>query len=143
MKILLLQDIKGIGRKYDVKEVKEGYARNFLLPRKLAVVADERALSMKAESEIYERTLLDKNRALAKDIENQAIVFKVKTGDKKEVFGSIKKEDIKKVLIDRGFDIVDVILPHPLKKIGDHSVEIAFGRGIKGRAMVTLQSIEE
>ncbi|MDP2695986.1 MAG: 50S ribosomal protein L9 [bacterium] len=138
MKVVLLQDIKGIGRKHDVKNVKDGYARNFLLAKKLAVIADGHGLKLKSEADASERAVLQKHQDAANAISKQALEFKVKVGDKKEVFGSVNRDMIASALKEKGFDVADVLLAQPLKKIGDHTVEITIGRGIKGKVKVTL-----
>ena len=87
MKVLLLQDLKGLGKRYDIKEVKEGYARNFLFPRKLAMCADEKATRMKKAAEIKEAGELAHLRAKAEQLKGERLVFKVRVGERGEVFG--------------------------------------------------------
>lgn len=143
MKVLLIQDIKGLGRKNEIKNVNDGYARNFLFPGKLAVLADDRALKMKLEAEKQEKTLVASYRSLAEKLGKQNLEFFMKTGDKNEVFGSVKKEDIRNSLLKLGLINKDakILLPMPLKDLGEHKVEINFGKGISGVIKIILKPI--
>ncbi len=138
MKVLLLQDVKKLGKKYDVKEVSDGYARNFLIARKLAVPADEAAMKLKSETDRRENELIGKYQQLAERLKSEVLEFRVRAGGKGEVFGSITSEQIKKVLREKGFGEPEVVLNHPLRSIGEHRVEVSFGKGIKGEARVNL-----
>ncbi len=144
MKVILLEDIKNLGKKLDVKNVSDGYVRNFLLPKKLVKIATKEAIkgleSQKAKLEQQEQELKSKTEKLAKDLNNQEFKFKVKIGKKEEVFGSIGKEDIKKALIDeKGID-AKVLLEKPLKTLGEYQVEINLGKGVKTKINIILHS---
>lgn len=139
MKVLLLQDVKSIGRCLEVKDVSDGYARNFLFPRKLAVPADATALKTKAAAEAQEKSIIEKYQKLAARLIKEPLEFKVKTGPKNEVFGAINKEAIKKNLSQKGFGGVDIFLSQPIKKLGEQKVAVNFGRGVKGEAKIILK----
>ncbi len=134
MKVILLENIKGLGNKYDIKNVSDGYARNFLISRKLAKAASETAIkeleSQKAEYERQEQEIKAKAEKSAEDLSGLKFDFKVKTGKKGEVFGSVSAEDIKKSLIEKGIE-AEILLDKPLKSLGEHQVEINFGKGVK------------
>jgi large subunit ribosomal protein L9 len=138
MKVLLLQDVRGVGRKNEVKEVTDGYARNFLIARKLAVAANEQAMKYKSEVDANEQALIKKYQTLAEKIGKESFELSVKTGGKGEVFGSVTKEDIRKHLSERGFTEGEVVLPKPIKSTGEHLVEINFGKGIVGKLKVIV-----
>ncbi|TSC88822.1 MAG: large subunit ribosomal protein L9 [Parcubacteria group bacterium Gr01-1014_3] len=140
MKVLLLQDVRGVGRKNEVKEVSDGYARNFLIARKLAVAANESAMKFKAEVDANEQAAINRYKALAEKISKESFEFFVKTGAKGEVFGSVTKEDVRKHLSEKGFSEVEVVLPKPIKFTGEHMVEINFGKGIVGKLKVKVSS---
>lgn len=136
--MLLLQDIKKIGRKYDVKEVADGYARNFLIARKLAVLADAQALKLKENFEKGEQARMVAARAGAERLKSEILEFKVRSGVKGEVFGSVTAADIKKALEDKGFSDFSVDLEQSLRFLGDREVDILFGKETAGKVKVRL-----
>ena len=140
MKVLLLQDLKGLGKRYDIKEVKEGYARNFLFPRKLAMCADEKATRMKKAAEIKEAGELAHLRAKAEQLKGERLVFKVRVGERGEVFGGIHAAQIEKALGNRGYEGIGVKLPHPLKSLGAHEVEVHWSHGVSAAVKVVLET---
>ncbi len=144
MKIILLQDIRGLGRKYDIKDVSDGYARNFLLPKKLAEAATGAALKnvmeLKSKIDAEREKLIAELKAEAEKIKGKKIVFKMKTGEKGEVFGSVTARDIKDELEKMGVFHAVPVLPKPLKIIGETKVEISFGEGIKTEIEVGVES---
>ncbi len=143
MKIILLQDVKNFGRKFDVKNVKDGYARNFLLPRGLAKIANDKIInelaSQKAAWEKQEQKIKNNLEALAKNLAEQEFKFTLKTGKKGEVFGSINKDDIKNKL---AIPDAEINLERPIKKLGEHQVEIVLGGGVKTKIKVVIEPIE-
>lgn len=138
MKVLLLQDIRKIGKKYDVKDVADGYARNFLIARKLAVPADATALKIKAAAEKGKQELLAKYSAAAAKLKSEVLEFPVRSGSKGEVFGSVTAADIKKALEGKGFSDFEVELEQSLRFLGEREVEVVFGKGIRGKVKVKL-----
>ena len=132
MKIILLQDIKGLGKKLDVKNVSNGYAMNFLIPKGLVKIATDLAVkkleTQKACQEKEEKETKIELEKIAKNLENQEFEFTVKTGEKGEVFGSVGKDDIKALI---GIKDIKVNLERPIKTLGEHQMEIDLGKGIK------------
>jgi len=141
MKVMFLQDVRGVGKKFDIKEVSDGYARNFLILKKLAIPATEKAERARKEFETKEGRLLESHKKLLDQLKNTPLEFKVRVGDKNEVFGSITKEEIKKAIQKITKFDGEVILPQPLKILGEHSVEINLGRGFRGQVKVALKAI--
>lgn len=151
MKIILLQDVRGIGRKYDVKEVSDGYARNFLIPRKLGKPATQEALSgLKRQKENWEKQtdiLKEKLKKIQEDLENKPLLFKLKLGEKEKVFGSITKKGIEEALkaLPTGRQevvkdlLIEVNLHRPIKTLGSHQVEISLGRGVAGDIQIKVE----
>lgn len=124
----------------EVKEVSDGYARNFLIAKKLAVPASEGAMKLKSETTRRENELVNRYRQLAERLKSEVLEFGVRAGEKGEVFGSVTAEQIRKALHEKGFGEVEVSLNQPLRSIGSHQVEVNFGRGIKGEAKVSLRA---
>lgn len=146
MRVILLQDIKGFGRKFEVKEAKDGYARNFLLPRKLAMVATEAELEkLDREKKVAaekRQQLISKLKEEARRIEDLTLEFKLKTGEKNEVFGSISERDIENALKERGFGDVRANLKQPLKSLGERKLEVNLGEGIKAGLKILICQLE-
>lgn len=149
MKMILLQDIRGFGKKFDVKEVKDGYARNFLLPNGLAKIANEKSLKeleiQKASQEIKEKEIREKLEKLAKAISGKELRFKVKTGEKEEVFGSVNKEMIlteigkNHLLAEKLTENIEAELAKPFKTLGRHEIMIDLGKEIKAKTTVIIE----
>lgn len=137
MKVILLQDIHSLGKKFEVKEVSEGYARNFLFPRSLAKLGTPAALRdleqaraglAKEEAELKKRLTV-----IAKKLADTTLEFKLKVDSTGAVFGSVTKDAISKALREHGLlgkERAEIILSHPLKKLGEHRVEVHLKYGI-------------
>lgn len=123
----------------DMKNVADGYARNFLFAKKLAVPADGNAEAIKSEWEAKEKALFSHYADLVKRLETTELIFFVKTGEKGEVFESVGAKDILKAMDAKGFKDLEIQLQKPLKTLGDHSVVLSFGRGAKGALRVILK----
>ncbi len=140
MKIILLKDTQGLGKKYDLKEVSEGYARNFLLPKNLAVAATTENLTKREIFLQQDKKTIERLRDLAIKLEKEVMLFKVKTGAKGEFFGSVTKNDIVKELNKNGYKKVDIILEKPIKKIGEAEIGFDLGSGVKGKLKIFIDS---
>ncbi len=143
MKVILLENIKALGNKYDVKNVKDGYARNFLFPKGLAKIAANIEIkeleAQKAAQQKKEQEAKKQLESLAKELAGREFCFTIKTGEKDEVFGSVTKEDIKKsVSASVSNDNIEVNLEKPIKKLGEHQVEINLGGGIKTNIKINV-----
>jgi len=138
MKVILLEDVQGVGHKYEIKEVKGGYARNFLFPKKLAKIATTEALrkieSQKASWQAKEDHIKKELEAIAKNMENRSLIFFLKADDKGHPYGSVTKEMILSAIRDNNYvtkERVEIKLEHPLKELGEHQVEVDFKKDIK------------
>jgi large subunit ribosomal protein L9 len=136
MKVIFLKDIPGKAKRHDVKEVSEGYARNFLLPRGLAKPAIPAALAeLEAQKAAREKENVERARQaeeLARTLKERALEFTLKTDEAGSVFGSVKKDDILSALRAQkliGKERVEVALEHPLKSFGEHTAHLRFPRG--------------
>lgn len=142
MRVILLADVRGVGRKNEVKTVADGYGRNFLIARNLAVAADEKGMSVKGAIDAKEEAERARLLAIANKLASLTFNFEVKTGEHKEVFGSISKRDIEEAIRTKGINEGEIILEHPIKSTGEHVVEVNFGKGIQGRLKVVIRSRE-
>lgn len=130
MKVILLQDITGVGRKYDVKNVSDGYARNFLIPKKLGQVASIKAImdiekfkkQHNQEVEIRQ-DLLEKN---IKSLDGVKIIAKEKANEKGHLFSIIHAEEISKILKEQSQIEIPakmIEIEKPIKELGAHKVK--------------------
>ncbi len=140
MRILLLQDVRGVGKRNEVKTVSDGYARNLLIPKGLARVADENALAAKKALDWNQEAELLKLQSRAQELAQLKFQFTVNVGEHQEVFGSVSKKDIEKVLVERGFTEVHVELEHPIKATGEHRVNVSFGKGVTGSMHISISA---
>jgi large subunit ribosomal protein L9 len=131
MQIILTQDVKSLGKKGDLVNVSDGYARNFILPKKLGLEATPKNLNdlklQKAAEEKRQKEILDEAKALAKEIESITVNMYIKAGEGGRTFGSISTKEITNVLKEQhGFDIdkKKLQLPEPIKTIGSHTVVV-------------------
>jgi len=137
MKVLLLQDVKGIGQRMEIKNVSDGYARNFLFPQKLAILAGQKARQQQAKWQSEEAFKLKRYQDAALALQDTVFKFEVKTDARGSVFESISAQKIKKALEDKGFTVAK-IETGPLKDLGEHEVAVDFGRGVKGKARIVI-----
>lgn len=131
MKVILLKDVKGTGKKGEVKEVSDGYARNFLLAKKLAVVADNTAVKELKEKNKSQEIKAQKEYEAAveqgKKMEEMNVVIYSKAGDGGRLFGSITSKDIAEQLKKQHNIEVDkrkVSLDEPIRVLGSRKVDI-------------------
>ncbi|MBU6500967.1 MAG: 50S ribosomal protein L9 [Patescibacteria group bacterium] len=149
MKVIFLQDVKGIGRRYDVKEVADGYARNFLFVNKFAEPATETSLqkikTLKKEADKNEKGFAKHVDAIIRELKERSLEFHLKTGADGSVFGSVNKDAILKALRNTGIttnERVDIELAHPLKELGEHKIIIRFKNGAEGYIKILIRSEE-
>lgn len=149
MKIILLKDVPNTGKKNDIKEVSPGFARNFLIPKKLAVVADNDSLKKlelkkKVESENATKELKEVEAIVSK-IDGQEVEINVKTGKEGQLFESINKQKISEHLKEMGYNIdkEDVILEAPIKEIGEFPIKLKFGHNLEAEVRIIIKSLEE
>jgi large subunit ribosomal protein L9 len=136
MKIILKQDIEKLGDIGDVVEVSDGYARNYLLPRGLAVEATKGNLKSietekKAKSKKEEK-LTDGLKKIAEDIAKKPYSISRKAGEEDKLFGAVTTADISDVLKENGFDIdkKKIILESPLHELGEFSVKVKLHKNV-------------
>lgn len=147
MKIILLQDVRTIGRKHDVKEVNDGYARNFLFVNKLAEPATAAALAklekLKEISEKEDHELSKRIQEIAREISDRGIEFELPADEHGSVFGSVNKEAIAKALREHNIvrnERVEIILDHPIKKVGEYVVPVDLKKGITANLKIIIKA---
>lgn len=147
MKVILLKDIENIGKKYEVKEIKPGYARNFLIPKGLAKLATEKNLEWakkKREEEVKKaEEELAKVQEIASSLGELELEFSVKIGEKGQLFESITNQKISERLKEEGFEVKkdQIDLPEPIKELGEFPVKIHLDHNLE--AEITVMVTEE
>mgnify|MGYP002681855644 FL=1 len=145
MQLILLQKVENLGDEGDVIEVKEGYARNYLLPKKLAIKATKGSLTqidiLKRKKKQREEKELDAIRQLQKKVDGLRLEFNRKAGEKGKLYGSVTSKDI----VDKIGELLPIELerkyidlPEPIKDIGETEVKLHFGKGIYGSIKVKI-----
>ena len=132
MKVILLQDVKGTGKKNEVIEVSDGFARNCLFKKKLAIEATSteiNAIKNKQNADAYHKQ--EEKKAwmdVASKLRNKEVVCSIKCGENGKVFGSVNSKEISESLKEMGYDIdkKKILLKDPLKNVGTYDVEIKF-----------------
>ncbi len=131
MKILLRSDVKGVGRRGDIVNVSAGHARNFLLPKDLAVVANDGTVAqaevMRKAQELKAATDRESARSLASSLATKVITISAKAGNEGRLFGSITSTEIVKAIFDQTGATIDrkqVQLEVPLRQLGEHVVVV-------------------
>lgn len=149
MKVILLKDIEKLGKKYDVKEVADGYARNFLIRRGLAKPATEKLIKWAEEQRKLAikraQEQLKEVQKLASKLDGQEVEFVVKVGKQGKLFESINQIKIAKKLKEMGFDIkkTQVELEKPIKELGEFPVKINLDQGLEAEIRVVIVPEEE
>ncbi len=145
MKIMLTKDVENIGRAGEIKDVADGFGRNYLIPRKLAVLAgrgaEGEARRIKDAAARRESKEQEAARELAEEIDNKTVVVRLKVGAEDKVFGAITSEDIAKAIKQQHQVEVDrrrIELKEPLKQLGEHKVPLRLHRDVEARVNLII-----
>jgi large subunit ribosomal protein L9 len=145
MEVILKEDVPKLGHRGDVVKVAEGYGRNFLLPRKLAIEATQanKAVIEQMKQSAIRRSAVEKadSEALAKQLDAVSLTFARKAGEKDHLFGSVTSTDIAEALEQKGFNIDrrKIQLHEPLKSIGEFDIPIRLHRDVTSRVKVVVE----
>ncbi len=147
MKVMLTKDVENIGRAGEIKDVADGYGRNFLLPRKLAVVAhkgvEAEAKRIREAAGKREAKDRDEAQALADEIGDRTVVVRLRTGEEGKAFGAITNQDIAQALKQQHQVEVDhrkIELREPIKQLGEHQVQLRLHRDVTAHINLIVTS---
>ncbi len=149
MKVLLQADVESLGNAGEIVNVSDGYARNFLIPRKLAVVADEKNLRvfehLKRQTEEKVKKIKKQAESLAEKLSNLTLTIAAKAGEEGKLFGSITSINIAEELKKEGFNIdrKKILLEQPLKMIGNYEVKIKMEGNITANLKIAIVKEDE
>ncbi len=149
MKVMLLKDVYNLGRAGDVKKVADGYARNFLIPQKMAVIASVGALrqteKIQAAAAKQRELLNEEMSGLAEQIKALELTFKAKVGETGKLYGSITQQMIMDAINEKLQTNLDrhLLESQPLREVGEHNVRIRLTFDLVPEVKVTVESDEE
>ncbi len=130
MKVILLKDIETLGSAGEVVEVKNGYGRNFLIPRNEALVASAANMAQFESRRKQQETLAERDRraaeALAKKLETESITAQVKVGEEDRLFGSVTAQNVAELLDEKGYEVDRraIHLEDPIRELGVYNIEV-------------------
>ena len=145
MKVILKEDVQNLGQQGDVVEVKSGYARNYLMPQKLAILfTKQQKKSIEEAQRVEERKLereKDQLESVLKQVEDLNLSLKMQSEEDSKLFGSVTKLDIVKLLEENGVTIDKkyVDLSSPIKTLGEHKVNIVFTKEMSASFTLTVE----
>lgn len=144
MKVIFIKDLKGQGKKNEVKEVKDGYGRNFLIKNGYAIVANEENVKNHnrelKNQELKEQENIKGCEKIKEKLDKETLNFKVRTGSLDKVFGSVSSKSIYEELKKKGFNIdkKSVMIKEPISVLGTHIVEIELHKKVIAQIKVVL-----
>jgi large subunit ribosomal protein L9 len=144
MKVILKRDVKGLGREGDLKEVKDGYARNFLIPQQAAAIADKAALANwerhRGQREERDRQMRAEAEATAQRLGEMRLEVAVKAGEKNRLFGSVTSREIAQLIAREGIEVDrhQIHIGEPIKTVGEHRVNVRLLPGVDSQVVVNV-----
>lgn len=145
MKVILQKDVKDLGKVGDLVSVSEGFARNLLFPRKLALEATEKRENeynhLKRVAESKKKKAMAERQALLNKMKGTTVAFKLNAGENDKLFGTVTTSDISKGLEKLGFSVErkDIHLEEPIKVLGTHKATVRFGEGLETSIQVAVE----
>lgn len=147
MKVILLEDVKSLGKKGEIVNVNDGYARNYILPKKLGLEATSKNLNdlklQKQNDEKVAQEKLDAAKALAEEIKEKSITVKIQAGVEGRVFGSISSKEIAleaKKQLNMDIDKKKIIIPDAIKSLGTYNVNIKLHKDVTATLTVKVEA---
>jgi large subunit ribosomal protein L9 len=144
MKIILLRDIKKLGKKFEVKEVSPGYARNLLIPNGYAILADKQSLKrLESQKNIEMKKTEERqkeNEKMIKELEGKEIKIDTKIGDKGQLFEAINEQKIADKLKEMGFVVEksNIEINEPIKCQGEYLVKLKLDNNLEGKIKIII-----
>ena len=145
MKVILKEDVQNLGQQGDVVEVKSGYARNYLMPQKLAILFTKQQKKSIEEAQIVEKRKLEREKdqleSVLKQVEDLNLSLKMQSEEDNKLFGSVTKLDIVKLLEENGITIDKkyIDLSSPIKTLGEHKVSIVFTKEMSANFTLVVE----
>ena len=146
MEVILLEDVKSLGKKGQIVKINDGYARNFVLPKKLGLEATPKNLNdlklKKANEDKIAKEKLEAAKEFAKVLEESTVVVKIKSGEGGRTFGSVSSMEIAqeaKKQLDFDIDKKKIVLDEPIRTLGTHVIQIKLHKDVTAKMNVKVQ----
>ena len=149
MEVVLKEDIPNLGQMGEIVRVRDGYARNYLVPRGLVVVASKKNLkALEHEKRVIAQRrerMAKEARSVSDQLSNLTLEFPVKVGEEGRLFGSVTNQDIEKALQSKGMAVERrrILLPEPIKMVGEYEVPVRLAPDVTTHVKVTVLSDKE
>lgn len=145
MKVILLQDVKSLGKKDEIVDVSDGYARNFVLPKKLGLEATPKNLNELKLKKAHEDKVAAENlaaaQALAKQMEEESVTLSIKVGEGGRTFGAVSSKEIAEAMkkqLGHDIDKKKIVLKDPIKSVGTHTVDVKLHTKVTAKLSVKV-----
>ena len=148
MKVILLEDVENLGRKWDIREVADGYARNLLIPKKLVKPATEKeveeAEKMQAAAEAKAQKELESVEKLASKLDGYELKISVSVGDEGQLYSQVSVTQVSSALAEAGFKVSSkyIKIKEPIKELGEFPVTIEFDHGLEVEIQMIVEAAE-
>lgn len=145
MKVILQKDVKNLGKVGDLVNVSDGFARNYLFPRRMALEATEKRVNefrhLKAVAEVKKKKAVGERQELIKKIQGVNLTIKASAGETDKLFGAVTNNDISNELEKHGFSIDrrDIVLDEPIKMLGQHKAVVRLGEGLEAALSIAVE----
>ncbi|MNL23209.1 50S ribosomal protein L9 [compost metagenome] len=145
MKVILQKDVKDVGRVGELVNVSEGFARNFLFPRKLAAEATEKRVKeyehLKRVADTKKKKAQAERQELLNKVNGTTVTFKLAAGETDKLFGTVTTTDISKELQKAGFSVDrrDIVLEEPIKILGQHKAIVRYSEGMEAKIQISVE----
>lgn len=145
MKVILQEDVKNLGKVGDLVSVSNGYARNFLFPRRLAAEATEKKVAewkhLQQVAEIRKKKAQTKRKELVEKLAGMTLKFQVEAGETEKIFGSITNHDVSDALEVEGYSVDkrDIVIEEQIKVLGQHKAVINLGDGLEAEITLVVE----
>ena len=149
MQVVLLQDVRTLGKKGDIVKVNDGYARNFILPRKLGVEATKANLAQLEQQKKYEAKVAAESlaaaQALGAELNARTVTVKAKVGEGGRLFGAVSAKDVAEALKAQCGLEVDkkkIVLPDPIKALGTYQVPVRLHKDVTAKLALNVKALQ-
>ncbi len=145
MKVILQRDVKNLGKVGDLVNVSNGFARNYLFPRRMALEATEKRehefAHLKAVADVKKKKAVAERQDLIKKIQGISLTIKATAGETDKLFGAVTNHDLSNELEKHGYSIDrrDIVLEEPIKMLGQHKVVVRLGEGLEAELSVSVE----